>query len=611
MVYYAKIFIMKRKIIVICTVIVLIVTAIVYFARKNKQVENVNYVIQVEFSDTAGFSQADSSILAQAFNGSKNSLDNFIYVNSNGNRTLQSKMLGVVKIDKPVDYFMPRYRYDEEKAEYVEVNAIGYDNRYFDEDGNVATSGKQSVERFYREQELLHSSTTKAKSIFKKLGRKNTFENVTIVPCKLNRLVYSGDIFHPHQGYSYKGEGDGLSSVYYTEGVNATITMSEIVKTRVDSYVIIPFAYVYDGTVLNVTTLCHEYMHVLGLPDMYPYDSTIKPVGEFDVMGGEKTLLPTQSLSYVKYRMGWLKEGKDILPVASSGEYNLTAVEEPGGVKAYKITLGSHYENGDVFYLEYRKLGEGSLGENIAEGVIIYRVNEENGYVSSSGEKSNVWRGNAYGEYEVIVFRNPLDIVYGKHTTICEEEGYETFGNADGSVNLIMNSNGENSGIKVTYLGKNADGTVKVKIDLPQEEIVISTQKTGLKAESGNRHSFYFDRVDSSCDAYIFYSSKAIKNPTVDKILKRKKGELIVANTTFLKTTLPSSKGFEKYVYVFYKDKNGYSRVTEYKIKGIKNVDVGMVIFIALGVGIIVPSALITLITKISSNKRNKKENKE
>ena len=47
--------------------------------------------------------------------------------------------------------------------------------------------------------------------------------------------------------------------------------------------------------------------------------------------------------------------------------------------------------------------------------------------MSSSGEKANVWRGNAYGDYEVVVFRNPLDIVYGKHTTLCEEEGYETF----------------------------------------------------------------------------------------------------------------------------------------------------------------------------------------
>ena len=597
----------KRKLIIVCTVIALIISSIACVGCGKKDAENVNLVIQVEFSDTENhFSKADASILAKAFNGSTNSLDNFIYVNSNGNRTLKSNILGVVKIDKPIDYFMPRYRYDEEKGEYVEVNAKGYDNRYFDDDGTPSLTGKQSVERFYREQELLYLATANAKALTKKLGRKPKFENVTIVPSKLNRYVYSGDIFHPHQGLSYTGEGEGLSTAYYTEGISGAIKVSKIRKSEVGSYVIIPYAYMYDGNALNVTTLCHEYMHVLGVPDMYSYDKSIKPVGEFDVMGGEDTAVPTESLSYVKYKMGWLKEGKDILPVTGSGEYNLTAVEDKGGVKAYKITLASHYETGDVFYLEYRKLGEGSLAENLTEGVIIYRVNEDNGYISSNGEKTNVWRGNAYGDYEVNVFRNIKDLVLGKHTTLCEEEGYTVFGNPGGNLNVILNSDGTNSDILVSYLGVNADGTARVKIDLPQEEIVAPTEKTGLKAEIGNRHSFYFDRVDSGCDAYIFYSPKDIKNPTADKLLRSEKGELIVVNTAFLKVTLPSAKGFEKYVYVFYKDDGGYSQVVEYKIKGVKNIKLAKVFAIAIGMGIVVPSALLTLVTKLSKSKRKK-----
>ena len=602
-----KISVMKRKIIIICTVVVLLVTSIVYFSCRNRETENVNLVIQVEFSDTQNkFSQADSSILAQAFNGSKNSLDNFIYVNSNGNRSLKSKVLGVVKIDKPIDYFMPRYRYDEEKGEYVEVNAKGYDNRYFDDDGTPSLTGKQSVERFYREQELLYLATANSKAITKKLGRKPKFENVTIVPSKLNRMVERGYIFHPHQGTVYNGEGGGLSTVYYTEGVSGTMKTPKIRKAEVGSYVIIPYAYMYDGTALNVTTLCHEYMHVLGLPDMYSYDSNQKQVGEFDVMGGESTPVPTQSLSYVKYKMGWYKEGKDILSVTGSGEYDLTAVEDKGGVKAYKITLGDYYEKGDVFYLEYRKLGDGSLSENPTEGVIIYRVNESNGYISSTGEKTNTWRGNTYGDSEVNVFRNPIDIFNGKHATLCEEDGYKTFGNPDGNINVILNSDGTNSGIKVTYLGKNSNGTVKVKIDLPQEKVVIPAEKTGLKAEIGNRHSIYFDRADSGCDAYVFYSTKAIKNPTVEKLLNSEKGELIVVNTTFLKATLPNTKGFERYVYVFYKDVNGYSKITEYKIQGIKNINAGKVVLIAVGIGIIVPSVLLAVITRLSKRRHSK-----
>ena len=513
---------MKRRIILLFVAIALAFCTLGGVGCGKKD-ENVNLVIQVEFSDTeTHFSHVDNSVLAQAFNGANNSLDNFIYVNSNGNRTLKSKILGVVKISKPIDYFMPRYRF--ENGEYKEVNEKGYDNRYFDESGNPAKEGKQSVERFYREQELVRLTTENAKDLTKKLGRKPKFENLTIVPSRLNRYVYNGDIFHPHQGKSFSGEESILSTSYYTEGVSGQLKTSKIRKTEVGSYVIIPYAYINDGEKVSVTTLCHEYMHVLGLPDLYPYDSdgAKKPVGEFDVLGGETTLTPTQSLSYVKYKMGWLKEGKDILPVTGSGEYDLTAVEDAGGVKAYKITLGDYYEKGDVFYLEYRKLGTVGSSSKPTEGVIIYRVNETNGYITKSGETANTWRGNMYGDYEVIVFRNPQDLFLGKHATICEEDGYTSFGNPDGDVNVIFNSDGTNSGIKVTYQGKNTDGTVKVKIELPEENVVVPREKSGLKSEVGNRHVFYFDRVEKDVTAYIFYSSKPIKKPTVEKLLKSK-----------------------------------------------------------------------------------------
>jgi M6 family metalloprotease-like protein len=391
----------KAKIILLFTVITLLFSSIAFVGcAAKKGEENVNLVIQVEFLDTESlFSTEDNELLLQAFNGKTNSLDNFIYVNSNGKRTLTSTLTGVVKINKAIDYFMPKYRYDNASESYVEENSLGYDNRYFDESGNPSLTGKQSAERFYREQELVYLATAQANNLTKKLGKNPKFENLTIVPSKLNRYVYSGDIFHPHQANNFTGSGEAISSAYYTEGVSGEIKVAKIQKAEVGSYVIIPYAYMCSDGKINVNTLCHEYMHVLGLPDLYPYDKSIKPVGEFDVMGGESTLAPNQSLAYVKYKMGWLKEGEDILPVTGSGEYNLTAVEDEGGVKAYKITLGDYYQTGDVFYLEYRKLGNGSLSIEQTEGVIIYRVNEENGYLSSTGEKANVWRGNAYGGF--------------------------------------------------------------------------------------------------------------------------------------------------------------------------------------------------------------------
>ncbi|MBR2336500.1 MAG: hypothetical protein IKA61_00950 [Clostridia bacterium] len=599
---------MKRKITAFFTLLIIALTAVFPISCKKDGEENTNLVIQVEFSDTESpFTQRENDLLKKAFCGEKDSLDNFIYLNSNGSHKVKSNILGVVKIDKPIDYFMPRYRYDAQSGEYEEVNGIGYDNRYFAEDGSVSGNGKQSAERFFREQELLYLSTEKAVEICKDLGKKPQFENLTLVPSRLNRYVYSGDIFHPHQAKNYTGDSSGLSSAYYTDGVSGSIKNAKIGKTEVGSYVIIPFAYISSGERTSVTTLCHEYMHVLGAPDLYTYDNAKKPVGEFDVMGGESTPEPTQSLAYLKYRMGWLKEGEDILPVTEGGEYSLTAMEDVGGVKAYKITLGSYYEKGDTFYLEYRKLGNGSLASAPTEGVIIYRVNEDNGYISSMGEKANVWRGNAYGDYEVIVFRNIQDFIYGNHTTLNEEEGYTSFGNPDGNVNVILNSDGTNSGIYVEYLGKNADGTARIRVEIPSIQAVAPSGKAGLAVEVGNRNSVYFGDVSEAKTAYVYYSSKPIKNATPDKLLKSKKGELIKTHTSFLKVTLPKPDGIEKYVYVFYQEDGGYSSVTEYKIKGVKDVKLSTVLFIAIGVGIIVPSALLTLISR-NSKKRSKKD---
>ena len=604
---------MRRAIILIITIITLLFSSVVSTGCKKQEKVSQNLVLLVEFADTKSpFLEDDIRLLNGAFCG-KEGLDNFIKTNSNGYHNLSSNVLGVVKIDKNIDYFMPKYKYDLETSEYKEVNSLGYDNRLYDENGNPSTSGKQSAERFYREQELLYLATKNASDLTKSLGKKPEFENLTLVPSKLNKVVAEGDLFHPHQTNNYVGDPLELSTVYHTDGVSGTIKESKIGKTAVGSYVLIPYAYICNGEYITPTTLCHEYMHVLGAPDLYKGNgaNVKKPVGEFDVLGGQSTPVPTQSLSYVKYKMGWLKEGEDILPVTASGEYNLTAVEDEGGVKAYKITLASHYQNGDVFYLEYRKLGKGSMSSTPTEGVIIYRVNEENGYLSSTGEKTNIWRGNAYGDYEVIVFRNLQDLFYGNNTTICDKEGYTSFGNPDGNVNVIPHSDEDetNSKIYVEYLGVNEDGTVKIRIELPEEDIVIPKDRVGVALESGSRRTVYFDRVSKDCKAYVFVSEKSIKRPTADKLLKSKKGELISTYTKFLKTTIPQTYGFERYVYVFYQDANGYSNVYEYHIKGIKNLDLKTVLIFAVAVGIVIPTVALRLLTK-SGKKKEKKDGK-
>ena len=596
---------MKRKFLRALSVIFITALLPIPMGCANNDEANVNFVIQVEFSDTQEpFTPADSQNLSEAFNGD-NGLDKFIEKNSDGKHEVESRILGVVRINKEIDCFMPKYTYNAESQTYEEINEKGYDNRLFDEEGNPSAEGKQSVERFYREQELVYLVTQHAKDLLKGKDKRTEIENVTVVFSKLNRDVYRNDIFHPHRANGDKAQ-TRIATEYYNDGVERQSRELKLGKKDVTSYILVPYAYISDGKSVTSTTVCHEYMHVLGVPDMYSYEKTVKPVGEFDVMGGELTQSPTLSLSYVRCKMGWLNEGENILPVSKSGRYDLFSAESQNEVKAYKITPGSYYEKGEAFYLEYRTFTQGSAS---IDGVIIYRVKEENGYISSSGEKSAVWQGNAYGEYEAVVFRNLLDLWYGSNPTLTDREGYRTYGDADGSANVLFYSDGENSGIEVEYLGKNADGSVKVDITLPEEEIVVPTQKKGLKYDSSrNRYAVYFDDVDEGTAARIFYADKRIKKPTPEKLLKSKKGEMISLNTVFLKADLPKYQGYEKYVYVFYEKDGRYSQVEEYKIEGIKNVKIGAVLAVAVAVGIIIPAALLTFISKTSKKRRNKNE---
>lgn len=605
---------MKRKIIAFLLSFTVILGLFSFGCKREEK--SVNSVVLVEFSDTeTAFAKDDQTLLEGVFNGEE-SLDNFIEKNSNGNRGVESVFVGKVKIDKPIDYFMPKYEYNLFRGEYETVNEIGYDNRFLTDYGNVDLGGKQSVERFLREQKLLDLVTEKLSKY--RFARGVEIENLTLIPCKLNRGVVENSLFWAHQSRVYSGSIESLSSVYYTGDKTGELSKIKLGNRSINSYIIMPYAFINSSEKVNITTLCHEYMHVLGAPDLYSYtNSSVDFVGEFDLLGNKETEIPNLSLSYIRYKMGWLDENEDIMPISKSGEYILSPAEEGQGVVAYKITLPDYYERGESFYVEYRNLGEGSLSTSNTEGLIVYRVSQTAGYTSSSGEIANSWKGNAYAN-EVYVYRfwrEKLDGGYEErnsvttsgicYATVGDKIGYDSFGNKNGEVNAISYSDGTNSKITVTYGGKTADGKVKFSVDIPDWKGEISSEK--IVSLTGGRNLLYFDRRSENCTAYVVYRDKKIANPSASKLISGKYGEPIVLNTTFLKADLPKADGYEKYVYVCYKEGENLSKVTSHYIAGVKNIPFVIIIIIALAVGVIVPTAVLKGV-KFISKKRYKNE---
>ena len=84
-------------------------------------------------------------------------------------------------------------------------------------------------------------------------------------------MVEQNSLFWPHQGRYYFGSGD-ISSVYYVGESTTTVKQAKVANRSINDYILMPYAFISNENGTNLSTLCHEYMHVLGVPDLYSYD---------------------------------------------------------------------------------------------------------------------------------------------------------------------------------------------------------------------------------------------------------------------------------------------------------------------------------------------------
>jgi len=122
----------------------------------------------------------------------------------------------------------------------------------------------------------------------------------------------------------------------------------------------------------NVSTLCHEFFHVLGAPDLYHYDSgsTYSPAGSWDIMCSNASGAPQYMSAFMKYKYGdWINE----IPVISEdGVYTLDKLGIEDGTVSYRID--SPNNSNEYFVVEFRKQ-EGMYESNLpGEGLLVWRI---------------------------------------------------------------------------------------------------------------------------------------------------------------------------------------------------------------------------------------------
>ena len=143
------------------------------------------------------------------------------------------------------------------------------------------------------------------------------------------------------------------------------------------------------GGYLTVGTLCHEFFHSLGAPDLYHYNDTGAPtaVGGWDVMDGSAD--PPQYMSaFMKYKYGdWIEE----LPlISSSGTYELLPLQASTN-NTYRIN--SPHSSTEYFVVEYRKkdgIYESQTPGNDS-GLLVYRINTAVGNGNADGPPDEIY----------------------------------------------------------------------------------------------------------------------------------------------------------------------------------------------------------------------------
>ena len=199
--------------------------------------------------------------------------------------------------------------------------------------------------------------------------------------------------------------------------------------------------------------ISHEFLHTLGLPDLYRDSGNGDPVGIWDIMASASCYLQ-YPLSYLRARQGWISPVKTI---DKSGTYTLTAVSGSGGDKVF--ALKTPLSDSELICLEYRKQATdpNQFDYRIpTSGLLMYRVdNKVDGLTNNAGKNYiYVYRpGVTHPEAATdgAINQAALDVTAG-------ETSYGTTDlDADFTQNTLYYSDGSNSGISISDLKLSAD----------------------------------------------------------------------------------------------------------------------------------------------------------
>ena len=165
------------------------------------------------------------------------------------------------------------------------------------------------------------------------------------------------------------------------------------------------------NSMCGIGTFCHEYGHVLGLPDFYDTDGeengSASTLSAFSLMDGgcynNDGRTPPHLNGMERWMLGWMDEPQELGP----GSYNLGAIQDnaaariptgnPGEFYLLEVRNGKGWDSKIQYYYT-----DGTPVSNCAEGLVVYHVDRSSNLVGE-GTAESLWNKgydiNAHGDH--------------------------------------------------------------------------------------------------------------------------------------------------------------------------------------------------------------------
>lgn len=434
------------------------------YLRSSMPQKNNYIAIMVEFPDKTGTSLDDSQTLSKAE-----------AVMNKGNRDMITPY-GNAPIISLKEY-VEKYTYNkmttqttffpqDRNGNVVSVK-LSKNRSYYMKKSSSNPNGYTSSQAVEREKELINEILSKSKESIERVFNasdldKNNDGKVDAISFFVEADKVTED----------KVEWSDLLWSHKISGMNLNVTLK---GKKVDTYNLInTYDSNYLGGVFSMNqgtygTIIHEYMHVLGLVDLYRYNSTGNPVGFYDVMAATTSYNPQGILAYMtsEYNnLGW--NNLTEINRSTSITLNRPQYTNPNEKRAVKIV--SPVNKDEYFIVEYyEKRNKVNTSEtSINDGVVVYRIN--------SKVKDGNMNGTTTGRNDYLYIFRPNETGCGKgegnlNQAVLSKNGHSSFGkplNTTSGWNndTLFYSNGTNSGITINITSSSSN-SITLDINVP------------------------------------------------------------------------------------------------------------------------------------------------